>query len=892
LYAEWSRDEPVRDSRFAGVDGTRLYDITYIAGAVRSASRLVLPRGAGEIRRRAIGDADGTVRADSISGPATGTVARSALAPESKKTGTAGDTLATTGSNNTAGGSKGRANRAAAVLATAGAGPGAQSSTGQEYVYYPNPSFGTRHFNNRHATNCQVPLLLLPSLLFAAAVGLDFAAFATQYGDSVCRMTNPQTRSCFNQPDTCCKGEIIDTVPYAALSMAVLALSIIACLVQLWQSLDLTIASPVLRVLHPLGLAPVYHAVKLIMAIMSTAPVPAATPALGAGGPPAAPGANRPRGLSIGMGKAARAKAKSFKEENPMGDAPDLAVTGAADAKPALRAARPSIASGVTLAAEMKMEPMASSTDPNVLLFTGAPWLFSGVSRAQLSRVVLHAVPALLLHGYGLYALWTFEEPPTLVLLAPILTLVVLWWYLVAADVGGLSTKSLRFLRPPRDTPLWKDPKMPSLFVRAVADGLDPVWLGVVCLLSAVYRAMELLSRVLILGGVLGATRGVLLAVLLPAWMVTYYIYAAWSYPRERDLVKRGEYIAWAQPEWPGVQEQQQAEAAAAAINQAGGASTPSSTSSPGRSSSKVKAPQVPESGGGLKGGGRNAASATAGPSRLAAPPTSPVGGGDSKFTALSSVRAGSNAAGVNGGSKDTPTVKTAITPSGVPAGLRCRHFWQACGVRCGDCCRPLVRDTVVWWGERGIAPWDSRFLLSLLAFPAPNWSPLFPTLGSVGAPLTANYPVWSFYASRAVEDICGLLLYAALQRYGENVLHDELNAGPIGPLPRVWCCMDTLWLLLVSSTLVKYILLPVYLNLFQMLAQPPLEDEEGDGSSIMSMAWWRRVNPNKVPDWATEPAPGQPGHKPGHRPSAIERQVISPAEQAELRAETGDEKV
>jgi hypothetical protein len=145
---------------------------------------------------------------------------------------------------------------------------------------------------------------------------------------------------------------------------------------------------------------------------------------------------------------------------------------------------------------------------------------------------------------------------------------------------------------------------------------------------------------------------------------------------------------------------------------------------------------------------------------------------------------------------------------------------------------------------------------------------------------------VWSFYSTRAIEDICGLLLYAALQRYGENVLHDELNAGSLGPLPRAWCCMESLWLLLVSTTLIKYIMLPAYLNVLQTLAQPPLEEEEGGGDSILSAAWWRRVNPNKVPDWATEPAPGRSGHKSGHRQSQIQGQVISPAQQAALQAE------
>ena len=867
----------MRDSRFAGVDGTRVYDITYIAGALRSASRVVLPRGAGEIRRRAIGDADGTLRTDSISVAAGGgTSVKSALADS--KASSAGDTLATTGSASAAGGGKGRANRAAAVQASAAGGDA--EGAGQEYVYYPDPAFGLGHFTNKHARNCQVPMLLLPSLLFTAAVGLDFAAFATQYTDTVCRMTNPQTRSCFNQPETCCRGEIIDTVPYAACSMVLLLLSIVACIVQVWQGLDLTISSPLLRVLHPLGLAPVYHAAKLIAAIANVKPetkTAAENPDL----PSVAGGGRLKRGMSIGMGT--RAKANSFKEENPMGDLPDTA-TAVAPAEHKMTVA------------DLKLEPMGSSPNPAALLYTGAPWLFSGVSRAQLRRVVQHAVPALLLHGYGLYALWTFEEPPALVLVAPILTLVALWWYLVAADVGGLTTKSLRFLRPPRDTPLWKDPKMPSLFVRSVVDGMDPVWLGVVYVLSAVYRAMELLSRVLIVGGVLGASRGVLLVVLLPAWVATYYVYAAWSYPRERDLAKRSEYIAWAQPEWPGVKEQQEIEAFAAV----GGSSSTSSASkspgrspasgrSPGRSSSKIQAPKLPDTGGGLKGGARDPVSARAAPPTTAEPPLSPSSGGsaagDSKFAAPSSVNT------AKAGSVSASKVDSPAPPVGVPAGVRCRHCWQACSVRCGDCVRPVVRDTAIWWGERGIAPWDSRFLLSLLAFPAPNWSPLFPTVGSVGAPLTANYPVWSYYASRAFEDICGLLLYAALQRYGENVLHDGLNEGPLGPLPRAWCCMETLWLLLVSCTLVKYIVLPGYLNVFQMLAQPPLEDEEGDGSSVMSMAWWRRVNPTKVPDWATEAAPGQAGHKPGHRPSAIQRQVITPQEQAALQAQAGESK-
>ncbi len=815
---------------------------------------------------------------------------------ESKATGAneAGDTIATTGSAASAGGAKGRANRAAAVQASA-AGEDGSGGSGSEYVYYPDPSFGTQHFDNKHATNCQVPLLILPALLFAASVGLDFAAFATGYTSAVCRMTNPQTRSCFNQPETCCKGEIIDTVPYAGFSMALLALSIVACGVQLWQNLDLTIASPLLRVLHPLGLTPVYHAVQLIRAIVNgTLPAGVTAAASKKDNKPATAADGRGRAMSIGMG-ARVTNSKPFKEENPMGDLPDgtTAVAPPGGAAPPLRAARPSIASGVTLASELKLQPAGASRNPNVLLHTAAPWLFSGVSRAQLSRVVTHAVPSLLLHGYGLYALWTFEQPPALVLVAPILTLVALWWYLVAADVGGLSTKSLRFLRPPRDTLLWKDPKMPSLFVRSVVDGLDPVWLSVVYFLSAVYRAMELLSRVLILGGVLGATKGVLLAVLLPVWVGTYYVYAAWSYPRERDLAKRKTYIAWAQPEWPTVQEQQQEEAIAAAAA-AGAAGAAAGGSSPGKNSAKVKAPPLPQAKGGLKGGARESARADAGPPQSARPPISSGDVddcvGDSKAPATPTSRAGGSSRGIKGGNKDSSAPPAPV--QGVPAGVKCKHFWQACAVRSGDCIRPCVRDSAIWWGERGIAPWDSRFLLSLLAFPAPNWSPLFPTLGSVGAPLTANYPVWSYYATRAVEDICGLLLYAALQRYGENVLHDELNSGPIGPLPRAWCCMDSLWLLLVSCTLVKYIVLPAYLNLLQMLAQPPLEEEEGDSNSIMSMAWWRRVNPNKVPDWATEPTPGQPGHRPGHRPSAIQRQVLSPEEQARLQAEVGSEKV
>ena len=852
LYAEWAKGEPIRDSRFAGVDGTRLYDIVYKAGAVISASRLVLPHGAGEVRQLTA-EASGTKRGGG-----------SKALP--------GDSISTGGPTGNA-----RLARAAAVQ------DAAREEASTTYAYYADPRYGVGHCQSACGRVAQVPLLALPAVLVAATIALDFAAFATAYTGTTCRMTNPQTRSCFGQePGTCCKGEEVQGLGFAVVSLLLLAASLATAVLYAVSKRDLTIGAALPSVLHSLGLSPVWHAVRLIWALRTPRTLSKGAKAGKAqsGSPgegPARTPASRAPVMSLGLGKTRGRSNTSFKEANPMGDV---------EMPPSASGGQGGDTAGRGTLSALPGPLTAVSTSVRAMLETTAPWLFTGVSRAQLHRVAQHCVPALLLHAYGLFGLWTFEDVPPLEAAAAACGVVVLWWTLVASDLGGITMKSLRFILPPPDTPLWKDPKMPSLFVRESPHENSALWLTLAAIISGLFRAMELLSRLAILGGVLAATKGVLLALLLPGWLGSYYLYAAWSYPRERDYETRERLKAWALPHWPSVRERQAAEAAGG-VDGTGGTlrrgSSDAGKVSPKRpatledskaaSGAIASPPAVPgKSSGGLKGGsgaGRGGG-ARASDSVSARPPTSPREKPSSTPTGTPT--------------KPRPSAGKAGSDTAASCPMRTRHCFEACGVRCWDCLRPGLRDASVWWWERAISPMDPRLLISLVAFPAPNWSPLFPTVASVGAPLTARFPVWSYFASRAAEDILGILLFAATQRYGENPVSSFLESSALGMPVRAWCCRESLWLLLVVCTLVKYILLPFYLNLFQVLAQPPLEEDGEDvqAQSTFSFAWWRKVDPRKVPDWATEALPGQAGYKSAHRPSTMAAQVLSPSQAEE----------